>query len=171
MTTTKDDISAIIEHMVQEKTLSLEAMTSIQLLKDRSSRADLEIERQRDVIKQRDATVSRLEGELETLKEPLTKLEQRERLVAEREKKIHELEVQAAVAQAESRTFRHALGVVFAPNAVRESIQRMTSSNGSNGLSNGSTYSNDSFSRTEGYQPPDSTSSLGNPTSERQNLG
>jgi hypothetical protein len=167
MATTQEDVNKLIESMVQEKTLSLDAMVSIQALKDRVAKADIEIEQYKGVIKARDASIAGLQADNARLKEQIAPLADRELKVAEREAKMNQLELQAAVARAEAGAFRHSLGVVFASNTVRESVLRTRSHSeydSRTGQSNSSSENdNVTTTKTEGYSHPEH--------GDRNNLG
>lgn len=168
MSTTQEDVNKLIETMVQEKTLSLDAMVSIQALKDRVAKADIEIEQQKGVIKTRDASIASLQADNNRLKEQIAPIAEREIKVAAREAKVTELELQAAVARAEAGAYRHSLGVVFASNTVRESVLRNRNHNEYDQRTGQSSSVNDNengtVQRTEGYANPDGPG-------DRQNLG
>lgn len=162
--TTLQDVSNVIDNLVAQKVLSLDGLEGIQKLKARADTADKEIEKLRTQLDESNAANGKLAFDLSKATEQLAEIAAREKAVAKREVEIHKLEMQAAVASAESKAFRHALGVVFAPNTVREAVQKYGSVAGQNGL----TYpTNDSgtIQTTQGYLPPDQ------PAGERSNLG
>lgn len=168
--TTLQDVSNVIENLVAQKTLSLDGMEGIQKLKERAETADKEIERLRIQTTSLETRNDALSEQLSQANEQLRTIADREKAVAKREDDMHKLEMAAAVAQAEARTIRHALGVVFAPNTVREAVQKHGMVAGQNGMSY-PTSDGGMTQRTEGYQHPDDPKNMMTPPGERSNLG
>jgi chromosome segregation ATPase len=160
-------LSNMIEELVQQKTFGLDALEAIRTLKTKAEALEESVKNKNEVIERLQAEARALNERLSHQGEQLTQISARELAVAKREAEIQKLEVAAAVAQAESRTFRHALGVVFAPNTVRESVQRFGST-----VSNGMTFPTNeggTTQHTQGYGSPDNPGQVtGN---ERSHLG
>ncbi len=161
--TASEKFNSAIQEMVAEKTLSLEALTRVNQLKDLVSQQerDLEIRASRISSLQaelRQEQVSRHAAEVER-----DALKARETSVTNREAKLHEATQREAVAVATSAAYRDAMSIVFAPNAVRERVVAMAGRS----LPNGG-YSNEnedkSVSRTEGY---DVAGTPGNKTTDQ----
>lgn len=167
--TTMQDLLANLDDVVLQKTLSLDAYKSLTQLKERATQTDAENQRLKEQVVSRDTAIAKLEQDLSQASEKLNAIATRERAVTSRETKVTELEIAAAVSAAEARTFRHCLGVVFAPNTVRESVQKYGSAPGGNGMSV-STSDYGTVQATQGYNNPDSPGAASNP-GDRSHLG
>jgi len=151
--TTMKDVSTLLETMLQEKTLSLEAMDSIRKLKERADKADQEIAQLTEKNRELNVSTARLQGELSDANIKLGAVADREKAVQKREDAVHQLEMKAAVAQAESNAYRTSMSIVFAPNVVRESIMKYGAINGGNGVCV-PTSDSGIVTHTEGYARP-----------------
>lgn len=165
---TTQDIIASIDDLVLQKTLSVDAYKGITELKERAAKIDAENaqlkERNLSLTKQ----VTMLQEREELAAEKLQAIAGREQAVAKREAEVFKHEMSAAVAHAEAKAFRHALGVVFAPNTVRESILKYGSV-AQNGMSV-PTQDGGTTQRTDGYNNPDVPPG-GTQTGDRTTLG
>lgn len=146
---TATEVSALIEKMLQEKTLSLDAMEGIQLLKKKAEAADTEITRLKDVQAEFVKSKSLLETKLDIAVTENTALKAAADSVKAREALVFKNELRAAVAEAQAVAYRDSMKIVFAPNVVRENIMKYGST-----ASNGMTFPTNeggTVTRAEGY--------------------
>lgn len=131
----QNQLSNLIDKMVQEKTFSLDALTAIQKLRESA----LEMERTIALLRE-DREAQRIVGEelnrkLHEANLQLANIAIREKSVEEREAKIFALEKSEAVANAKSSTLDSMFDRIFRNTIVRETINRdvpLTRSYGNN---------------------------------------
>lgn len=168
----QDAISEIVQKMFEQKFLTADGVDLIAQLKDNVAKADAEIlrltEQAAKMVKDHSAKVASLTEELNEVKaravehaKALNEWSERESNLLAREKAIHLMDKQAAVAEAEARALRFSLSTVFAPNTVRSSVQNNTNRNYPGPINNGyqqqvseSSFEHHNEQTTEGYQPP-----------------
>jgi hypothetical protein len=146
---TATEVSALIERMLQEKTLSLDAMEGIQLLKKKAEAADAEIAKLKEQYAALSANYRTLELNHGKSLDDLKVLRNASDSVKAREVLVFKNELRAAVAEAQATAYRDSMKIVFAPNVVRENIMKYGSNN-QNGVSYG-TNEGGTVTRAEGY--------------------
>jgi site-specific recombinase len=135
-----------VERMVQERTLSLEAVKGLDELRVRMKQAQVTIEQleeklasKGEVVNARNAEITRLKGDIERLEKEVTVWETREADIKRREGLVFQHEKQSAVSAAEAGAYKYALETVFRPSIMRETVQR--NSNRSENSCQGNNYS------------------------------
>jgi uncharacterized coiled-coil protein SlyX len=151
--TASQKLTDMIDDLVASKTFSLDALEVVKKLKDRA--ADLE-----HTLTMRDGTVKDL-NEFKTTaqrtireqQEVIKGIEDREKACADREAKLHVVEMERAVAQARAKAFEESMKIVFAPNMVRNSVQSFGGISRANGVYE-NTNDNRNHTVVDGYSRP-----------------
>ena len=116
-------LTELIDQLVAQKTLSLDALDGIKALKDRAVRMEAEL-RERDTNLENICKLRAIDQNIiKELRANVERVEEREHAVAQREAKVHQIELERAVATARASTFEQAMKIVFAPNMVRNAVQ------------------------------------------------
>lgn len=119
-----DDFNKLIDQVVEERTLSLEAVDALKVLRDQAN------DDANTVIEQ-ELKLERLAGELVEAERSLGEMDRREAAVAEdrvkllaRHDEIHTKEVEQAADKATAATFRECFGLVFRNQTISREILR-----------------------------------------------
>lgn len=150
MATNAAEVTSLIDKMVQEKTLSLEAMDGIQALKKKAEAADQQIDRLTTNLNERTAERDDFAKQLAAVRDENKILTARDQGIAAREAAVFKNELRAAVAEATATAFEKSMRIVFAPNIVRESVLKNNGGTTTDGRYVNSTESG-IVSRSEGY--------------------
>jgi len=148
-----NELTGMIEKLVTEKTFTMDALEAIQALKVKAG----QLETQNEKL-DREVASYKKNAEIDTnlrlsMKSDLDAWKAREASIVARELKMFENEKSAAVATAVSAAYLTSMKIVFAPNTVRESVQKFGSVAGSNGMSY-PTSDTGTITRAEGYADP-----------------
>ena len=118
----KSKVELLIEQMVQEKTFSLDAITSVKKLQEAAGLQRARLAQLETDLQTSDKRISELTKANAALKELVDKISTREQTVAVREAAVTKLEMERAVAMAESKIFGLCFDKVFANRQLRESV-------------------------------------------------
>lgn len=119
-----DKLTDAIDQLVQEKTFKLDALEAIGKLRSRAAAQEQEINALTAQRTEQYRTISELAAKIEENRQKEGALQLREGEVAKREVKAQQLEVEKAVAQAESRAYGTVFSTIFRNTAVREHVVR-----------------------------------------------
>lgn len=124
-----EEVNKIIEQMVAEKTLSLEGLKSVDILKQKLVDAEAKIEELTRRVEVKDNIVKSRDTDIYTLKSKITGLENqvqtwvtREAELLAREAARYACEKTAAVNEAQAVAYKYALDTVFKPAIMRETV-------------------------------------------------
>jgi hypothetical protein len=148
-----NELTSMFDKLVTEKTFSMDALEGIQALKRQAAQLEKQNEKlQEDLEVQRKHAATQSTRAIAAEQELKTWRDLEQSLMA-RELKVFENEKKAAVAEAVSNAYLTSMKIVFAPNTVRESVQKYGMVNGGNGMS---VPTNDSGTvlRADGYSHP-----------------
>ena len=119
-----DELTKLIDSLVEQKTFGLDALGPIKDLRDRAAKQEALLRTSADEIRelktqgyQKDGQIARLANEVKDWTQRLAEIENRER-------KIFELEKASAVAVAQSDIWSNAFHSIFKNTVVRETINR-----------------------------------------------
>ena len=117
-----DELTKLIDQMVQEKTFSMEGVAAINELREQAELMQKTIKQLQESFKKENECANRLRNDNDALKGELKNWRAREEKLTNRESKITELEKDRAVANAKADTFRECVGLVFRNTTVRENM-------------------------------------------------
>lgn len=110
-----DDLTKAIDKLLNEKTFTVEAVRGIEELRKRAADLHSQLARTQELQREYSDKYAIAAGENAILKA-------RENAVAEREKKMTELEMKAAVESAKAQVWDQCFGRIFANRIVREHV-------------------------------------------------
>lgn len=152
MTDTREELNGAIEKCIQEGTFSLEAIKAIGELKEKAERLASELDRERELSKNRDEEIQRLEAQADRNTAEITRLTTLIEGMQERDKSatiaIHDAAKHKAVAEA----YRESMCTVFRPHTVRKTVHDtipVALSSGSDGYGNPMSYTSQENKTTE----------------------
>ncbi|QRE00166.1 hypothetical protein [Burkholderia phage BCSR5] len=156
------NILKVVDDLVLQKTLTVEAAEGLVKLRERVKSLEAANESLKASLTESQRENADYKGRLDRTIADLRVLQEKESSVREREAKVTELERKAAVAQAEASAYLTSMKIVFAPNIVRESVQKWGSVAGPNGMSI-PTSDGGTVNRAEGYEQPGSAAGSSGP--------
>jgi peptidoglycan hydrolase CwlO-like protein len=120
------ELTAAIEKLVQEKTFSLDGVKAIEGIRAKAERLETQLDEAHENIRSKDKTIAdfRADESARTVRDG--KLNERETALAKREQNQTALELKAAVADAQSNTYREMFGTLFRNTTIREHVERAT---------------------------------------------
>lgn len=120
--TTADKLTDLISEMVREKTFSLEAVQAIEQIRSRASELEARLAAANDALASKDKQIAKYAAEESERSADRERLKTQLVALAEREKKITELERGTAVAQAEARVLDRCLDRLLGNRIIRETL-------------------------------------------------
>lgn len=119
-----DDLTKLIDTLVQQKTFSLDAVGSIKELRDKAADLETKLKKAEEYGKRRDMELQQNAATIGARDLQVKRWETREKELSEREAKVTDLEKSTAVAQAESHVMRDVFHTIFRNTIVRETTNR-----------------------------------------------
>ena len=117
-----DDLTKLIDQIVEDKTFSLEAVKIIEELRATAISLEEEVSQINKTYIAEQATSKELRKKNDLLTARVMKISDREKAVEAREAKITELEKAKAVAQAQASTYQSCMELVFRNTVVRREM-------------------------------------------------
>jgi predicted RNase H-like nuclease (RuvC/YqgF family) len=119
-----EQLTAVIDDLIRERTFSLEGVESIKKLRDRAAALEAELKRAVDTVAAETKRNAELTATNEVLKARDQGMTKRETDVTAREGRITALEKDTAVAQAKADTLNNVFSTIFRNTIVRETANR-----------------------------------------------
>ena len=117
-----DKLTDLIAEIVKEKTFSLEAVQAIEQIRAKAATLELNLQGAREETRRAESEIAALSAERAAHRTAETTLEARQKAVAEREKKMTDLERETAVSKAEARVLDNCLSRLLGNRQIRETI-------------------------------------------------
>ena len=128
-----DKLTQLIDQMVQEKTFTMEGVTSINMLRERAKGLEEENLRLLETQEKYAETISLSSQEKAELRGQLKAWGERVKELTEREEKITHLEKVAAVETAKSETYKECVSLIFRNSIIRQDMYGQTPIKDQNG--------------------------------------
>lgn len=142
-----DELTKLIDNLVEQKTFGLDALGPIKDLRDRAAKQEAALKESSDRIGKLEALGYQKDNKIKLLESDVRDWAQRQAEIENRERKVFELEKASAVAVAQSGVWSDAFHTIFKNTITRESINRsspiaVNSSGGGSYVSNYETKEN-----------------------------
>lgn len=143
-----NSLTTLINDLVEQKTFSLEALSSIKELRDKATILENQNEYLKDSIKSSEERIETLKQRLRESEEAHIVASAKINTLKEREKKATESIYQAEKHKAVAEAYKDAMTIVFKPNVVREAVAKNVPVSGPVGFS--TVFVTENIERTEG---------------------
>lgn len=117
-----DELTKLIDQMVQEKTFSMEAVSAINVLREKAEAMEETIKVSKEAHEDCAKRYNELSDEKSKLQNQLSTWKIRESEIAKRETYIQQLETAKEVSKAKEDTFRECVTLIFRNTLVRDDM-------------------------------------------------